>query len=126
MRALVLCAAAGAAALCSGLAHASLPANTQIIELPSKRTLLDIGPQHAMTFGDAAAACAKIGGSPADLYDNEDLSAVARAIDAPRWIKSFNGQYFGEVVPAAVYPGPAIAAPPKLGDEMLGVLCQVY
>lgn len=114
-------------AIARALKHENLPAGMEIIELPSTRVLLDIGPSHAMKYADARDACAKIGGAPADLYDNEDLRAVSAALGGEaRWIKSFNGQYFSETLPGAVYPGPAIAAPKDMGAAMLGVLCQVF
>lgn len=102
-----------------------LPPGVDIIQLPNEKLFIQIHPSLGMNHHDADEACKALGASLADLYDNPDLRYLGERVDGPHWIKSFNGDHFEAGLPAALYPGAAIATPRNLSEDPCGVLCQV-
>ncbi|MCG3770501.1 MAG: hypothetical protein JW384_01651 [Nitrosomonadaceae bacterium] len=105
--------------------YPGLPGGVKILTLPSHRLLVQVDAVLGMSYSDARLACNAIGGSLADLYNNNDFTYLATKVEGPHWIKSFEGGYFNEALPPAIFPGGAIATPRELGGSSQGVLCQV-
>lgn len=115
------------ASICSAKIYEdpSLPHGMRIIELPSKRTVIQADAQLGMTFRDASDACAKLDGSLLDVYNNDDFKYLGELVETPHWIKSFDGRYFDESMPVALFHGPAIATPRDLASSNQGFFCQI-
>lgn len=103
-----------------------LPEGVRIVKMPSKRHIVQIEPKLGMNYEDSREACETIGGTLADLFDDEDLKILANGITSPHWIKSFNGRTYDPQYPPALFSGPAIAHPRGLTQSLQGVFCQIY